>query len=177
MTLPNGVRVVSVKFNPVGRAQTFIANDLPADVTPRSGDAIVVQCDSGALVWLTAVPDETTADSQVLRRDTSGATWTNVSAASDRGVLVSLVVGEGGDSPGAADHPAFHGVRLHLNDVRLRGTASTAGDKATRFAITSAISPLLESASVGTLVPVSLSLVASEPGRVTIYPPEFEFDP
>ena len=47
MTTPNSARVVSVKFNPVGRAQTFIADDLPPDVTPRTGEAVVVQGDSG----------------------------------------------------------------------------------------------------------------------------------
>jgi cell fate regulator YaaT (PSP1 superfamily) len=50
MTIPNGVRVVSVKFGPVGRAQTFIADDLPSDVTPRKGDAVVVHGDSGPAV-------------------------------------------------------------------------------------------------------------------------------
>jgi cell fate regulator YaaT (PSP1 superfamily) len=50
MTVPNGVRVVSVKFNPVGRAQTFVASDLPSDITPRAGDAVVVHGDSGPAV-------------------------------------------------------------------------------------------------------------------------------
>ena len=50
MTAPNGVRVVSVKFNPVGRAQTFIADDLPAGVRPRAGDAVVVHGDHGPAV-------------------------------------------------------------------------------------------------------------------------------
>ena len=50
MTVPNSMRLVSVKFNPVGRAQTFIADDLPSDVTPRAGDAVVVNGDSGPAV-------------------------------------------------------------------------------------------------------------------------------
>jgi len=39
-----------VKFNPVGRAQTFIADDLPSEVTPHAGDAIVVHTDGGSAV-------------------------------------------------------------------------------------------------------------------------------
>ena len=51
MTPPPAVRrLVSVKFNPVGRAQTFVADDLPGRVPPRAGDAVVVQCDSGPAV-------------------------------------------------------------------------------------------------------------------------------
>jgi cell fate regulator YaaT (PSP1 superfamily) len=50
MTPQNSGRLVSVKFNSVGRAQTFIADDLPADVTLRAGDAVVVQCDNGPAV-------------------------------------------------------------------------------------------------------------------------------
>jgi cell fate regulator YaaT (PSP1 superfamily) len=50
MTTPNTVRVVSVKFNAVGRAQTFVADDLPSDVTPRAGDAIVVHGENGSAV-------------------------------------------------------------------------------------------------------------------------------
>jgi hypothetical protein len=140
---------------------------------------VVMACDSGALLWLTAVPDATTAGSQVLRRDAGAVTWTAVGAAADRGALVSLVVAAGG-AGAVAGHPAFHGVQLHLNGVRVRGTrgaAGSAGDKETRFDIAAAIAPLLQSAPAGTVVPVSLSLVASEQSRVTIYPPEFEFDP
>jgi len=50
MTVPNSGRLVSVKFNPVGRAQTFIADDLPSAVTPRPGESIVVHCESGPAV-------------------------------------------------------------------------------------------------------------------------------
>ena len=50
MTGPGGVRVVSVKFNPVGRAQTFVADDLPSDVTLRAGDSVVVHGDNGPAV-------------------------------------------------------------------------------------------------------------------------------
>ena len=50
MTGPDGVRVVSVKFNPVGRAQTFVADDLPSDVTLRAGDSVVVHGDNGPAV-------------------------------------------------------------------------------------------------------------------------------
>ena len=53
MTVPNTVnagRVVSVKFNPVGRAQTFVADDLPSDVTPRAGESVVVHDENGFAV-------------------------------------------------------------------------------------------------------------------------------
>lgn len=53
MTVPDTVntgRLVSVKFNPVGRAQTFIADDLPSDVTLRAGESVVVHGDSGPAV-------------------------------------------------------------------------------------------------------------------------------
>jgi len=50
MTPPSAARLVSVKFNPVGRAQTFLAGDLPADATPRVGDQVVVQTDGGPAV-------------------------------------------------------------------------------------------------------------------------------
>jgi cell fate regulator YaaT (PSP1 superfamily) len=46
----NTGRFVSVKFNPVGRAQTFVADDLPSDVMPRPGESIVVHCDAGTAV-------------------------------------------------------------------------------------------------------------------------------
>jgi len=142
---------------------------------------VAVQCDSGTLLWLTALPGDATAGNQVLRRAAGDVVWTAVAAASNRGALVSLVTASSSDDPGAmAGHPAFHGVRLHLGGVRLRGVlplAGSAGDKETRFSIAAAIAPMLQSGTVGPLVPVSLSLVSSEPGRVTVYPPEFEFDP
>jgi cell fate regulator YaaT (PSP1 superfamily) len=50
MTPPRAARLVSVKFNAVGRAQTFVADDLPAAVTARAGDAVVVHCDTGPAV-------------------------------------------------------------------------------------------------------------------------------
>lgn len=142
---------------------------------------VIVQCDNGTLLWLTAVPGEATAGSQVLRRAAGDVVWTAVGAASDRGALVSFVTASGADGSGAiAGHTAFHGVQVHLGGVRLRGAlpqAGSAGEKETRFSIAAAIAPMLQSASAGMLVPVSLSLVSSEPGRVTVYPPEFEFDP
>jgi len=51
--MPNAAspgRIVSVKFNAVGRAQTFVADDLPPGVTPRAGDSVVVHCESGPAV-------------------------------------------------------------------------------------------------------------------------------
>jgi cell fate regulator YaaT (PSP1 superfamily) len=46
----HAARLVSVKFNAVGRAQTFIADDLPSGVVPQVGDAIVVHAEGGAAV-------------------------------------------------------------------------------------------------------------------------------
>jgi cell fate regulator YaaT (PSP1 superfamily) len=40
-------RLVSVKLTPVGRAQTFLLDDLPAGTVPRVGQQIVVQTDNG----------------------------------------------------------------------------------------------------------------------------------
>jgi cell fate regulator YaaT (PSP1 superfamily) len=40
-------RLVSVKFNAVGRTQTFVADDLPPGAAPRVGDAVVVHADGG----------------------------------------------------------------------------------------------------------------------------------
>ena len=141
---------------------------------------VVVQCESGALVWLTAVPTEATAGTQVLRRAAGDAVWTAVGAAADRGASVAFVTPSGApDAGGGADH-AFHGVRLRLGGVRLRGGSpppGSAGDRETHFSLATALTPLVQSAPAGTLVPVSLSLVSSERGRVTVYPPLFEFDP
>jgi len=50
MSAPTRSRLVTVKLNPVGRAQTFLADDLPADVTPQKGDRIVVHTDGGPAV-------------------------------------------------------------------------------------------------------------------------------
>jgi cell fate regulator YaaT (PSP1 superfamily) len=44
MTVP-AERLVSVKFNAVGRAQSFVADDLPSEAAPRVGDAVVVHAD------------------------------------------------------------------------------------------------------------------------------------
>jgi len=43
-------RLLSVKLTPVGRAQTFLLDDLPAETVPRSGDPVVVQTDAGPAV-------------------------------------------------------------------------------------------------------------------------------
>jgi cell fate regulator YaaT (PSP1 superfamily) len=47
---PAAARLVSVKFHPVGRAQTFVGDDLPAGTVPRAGDAVLVQTDGAAAV-------------------------------------------------------------------------------------------------------------------------------
>jgi cell fate regulator YaaT (PSP1 superfamily) len=43
-------RLVSVKFNAVARAQTFVADDLPTGVVPHAGESIVVHSDGGSAV-------------------------------------------------------------------------------------------------------------------------------
>jgi cell fate regulator YaaT (PSP1 superfamily) len=43
----NSPRVVCVKLTPVGRVQTHVLADLPADQVPRPGDQVVVQAESG----------------------------------------------------------------------------------------------------------------------------------
>jgi len=43
-------RLVSVKLTPVGRAQVFLLDDLPAETTPQPGQQIVVQTDGGPAV-------------------------------------------------------------------------------------------------------------------------------
>jgi cell fate regulator YaaT (PSP1 superfamily) len=50
MTVRPSGRLVSVKFNPVGRTHTFIADDLPAGASPRHGDSVVVHGDAGPAV-------------------------------------------------------------------------------------------------------------------------------
>jgi hypothetical protein len=156
-----------------------------ADFTPQAvvgaGTAwVVVECNSGAVVWLTAVPSEATAGIQVVRRATGDARWTGVGAAADRGGVVSFVTPAGAPESGTGADQAFHGVRLRLGGVRLRGgprLPGSPGEKETHFSIATALTPIVQSAPAGTLVPVALSLVSSERGRVTVYPPAFEFDP
>jgi hypothetical protein len=141
---------------------------------------VVVQCESGALVWLTAVPTEATTGTRVLRRAAGDAVWTAVGAAVDRGARVSFVTPSGAPGAGGGADQAFHGVRLRLGGVRLRGGSpapGSAGDRETHFSIATALMPLIQPAAAGTIVPVSLSIVSSERGRVTVYPPLFEFDP
>lgn len=141
---------------------------------------VVVQCETGALVWLTAVPSDATAGTQVLRRAAGDAVWTAVGAAANRGGVMSFVTPSGAPGAGAVADHAFHGVQLRLGGTRLRGgspPAGSAGERETRFSIGTTLGPLVQSAAAGTLVPVSLSLVSSERGRVTVYPPAFEFDP
>jgi cell fate regulator YaaT (PSP1 superfamily) len=43
-------RFVAVKFHPVGRAQTFVADDLPPGQAPQPGDPIVVHADNGPAI-------------------------------------------------------------------------------------------------------------------------------
>ena len=48
MSAPGRVPLVAVKLTPVGRAQTYLAGDLPAAVKP--GDRVIVQTDGGTAV-------------------------------------------------------------------------------------------------------------------------------
>ena len=50
MSASDPARLLSVKLTPVGRAQTFLLDDLPAKTVPRSGDPVVVQTDAGPAV-------------------------------------------------------------------------------------------------------------------------------
>jgi hypothetical protein len=137
---------------------------------------VAAQCDDGTLLWLTNTPGETTKGKRVLRRSAKDLEWVAVSAASDRGAAASLTT-SGPDAP--AGSPAFAGVRLFLGSTRLRGAmpaAGSAGERETRFDITAAVRPIVQSGT-GSSVAVGLSLASSERGRVTVYPPEIEFDP
>ena len=57
---PPQVRFVSVKFSPIGRAQTFLLNDLLfPDTPPAPGDKVVVQWEAGCAVGsIVATPSE-----------------------------------------------------------------------------------------------------------------------
>lgn len=140
---------------------------------------VAVQCDDGALLWLTSNPGPATAGSRVLRRAPGEVAWTAVGAASDRGAAASLTVASEAGADAAPGPPAFHGVRLYFENTRLHGSAAapgSRGDKETRFNIVDAVQQIVQSGAGGS-VPVTLSLMSNEPGRVTVYPPEFEFDP
>ena len=137
---------------------------------------VATQCDDGALLWLTNTPGETTNGNRMVRRSAKEPEWVALSAASDRGAAASLTTPEP-DAP--AGSPAFGGVRLFLGSARLRGASPAAGspgDRETHFDITAAVQPTIQSGT-GSSVAVTLSLVSSERGRVTVYPPEIEFDP
>src|SRR3984957_20319718 len=45
--MSTSARLVSVKLNPVGRAQTLLFGDLPPNSNPRPGDQVVVQAETG----------------------------------------------------------------------------------------------------------------------------------
>ena len=163
--LPSGVRrVVRVDFDHpevVGAGPVWVA----------------AQCVDGALLWLTNTPSDATAGNRVLRRAAGNVVWAAVSAASDRGAAAALTTTSGPDGP--AGPPVFHGVRLYLGNARLHGispVAGSSGDKERHFDIVEAIRPIVQSGA-GSSVGITLSLASSERGRVTVYPPEFEFDP
>ena len=53
-------RLVSVRFSPIGRPQTFLLNDLLfADASPAAGDKVVVQSDGvSALGAVVPTPED-----------------------------------------------------------------------------------------------------------------------
>jgi cell fate regulator YaaT (PSP1 superfamily) len=55
VSVPIPAPLVAVKLSPVGRAQTFLLQDLPGNAVPRTGDRVVVHTDSGDAVG-TVVP-------------------------------------------------------------------------------------------------------------------------
>ena len=154
-----------------------------AGVVSAGAAWVSAQCGNGALLWLTLVPDATTSAGQVLKRAAGQVQWNAVSAAAGRGAVAALVTAEvAADSGATSADPSFHGVQLRLDNQRLQGARpapGARGDKETHFDITSALTPLvqpLQHSPAGALQPVTLNLVSSEAGRVTVYPPEFEFD-
>ena len=151
-------RVDFVRATPIGAGALWIA----------------LQCDSGSLLWLTFAPDATTSDSLVLRREPRQAAWTSVSAAAGRGTMLSLVSASAANSAySQTATDAFHGVQLRLGAHRLRGAAA---GKETHFNVATVLGPLASTTTVGALAPIALTLASSEAARVTIFPPEFEFD-
>src|SRR5947208_15723346 len=50
VSAPSRVPLVAVKLTPVGRAQTFLLGEHPAQSMPRSGDRVVVQTEGGTAV-------------------------------------------------------------------------------------------------------------------------------
>src|SRR5207247_7756554 len=50
VSVSDPARLVSVKLTPVGRAQVFLLDDLPADTKPQPGQQIVVQTEGGPAV-------------------------------------------------------------------------------------------------------------------------------
>jgi hypothetical protein len=162
-------RIVRVDFDPT-RPPLLSAG--PAWVT--------LQCDTGALLWMTPEPSDATPAHAVSRRAGGDLTWVGVPAAAERGASVAFVTAAALTDAAPDDPNAFHGARLYCAGTRLRGAPpppGAPGQKETHFSVAPALAPLLAAGALGSLVPIQLSLVSSERGRVTVYPPEFEFDP
>jgi hypothetical protein len=142
---------------------------------------VSLQCDTGSLLWMTPEPSSATPGLGVSRRSGSDLTWVSVPAAAERGASVALVTAATTTTNATAnDAIAFHGVRLYSGGLRLRGAPpppGAPGPKETHFSIATVLAPLRPPGAHGHLVPIELALVSSERGRVTVYPPEFEFDP
>ena len=138
---------------------------------------VAAQCDDGALLWLTNTPGETTNGNRMVRRSARRSRMGGAERGVGSGRCGIADQLSGPDAP--AGSPAFGGVRLFLGSARLRGVSPAAGspgDRETHFDITAAVQPTIQSGT-GSSVAVTLSLVSSERGRVTVYPPEIEFDP
>ena len=162
-------RMVRVDFDPT---QPPLVSAGPAWVT--------LQCDTGSFLWMTPQPSGTLPGRAVSRRTGSDLTWVSVPAAAERGASIAFVTAAAVTDATPDDPSAFHGVRLYCASTRLRGSPpppGAPGQKETHFSIAPALTPLLADGGLGSLVPIELSLVSSERGRVTVYPPEFEFDP
>jgi len=160
-------RLARVDFDPT---QPPLVSAGPAWVT--------LQCDTGAFLWMT--PSGTLPGHAVSRRTGGDLAWVSVPAAAERGASLAVVTAAPVPNATADDPNAFHGVRLYSAGIRLRGAApppGARGQKETHFSVAPALAPLRPEGAHGSLIPIELSLVSSERGRVTVYPPEFEFDP
>lgn len=135
---------------------------------------LCAECKSGVLLWLTVPESAAAAASAVLRRVPGELVWSPFAAGS--GAAVAALV----TRSGSADGDAFHGVRLFHGSQRLLGTQpqpGAAGEDETHFEVASAIEATLLAGAAGTLVPVKIAVRSSERARVTVYPPEVEFEP
>ena len=50
MNMPAPLRFVTAKLSPMSRAVTYVADDLPSDITPRKGDQMIVRTEDGPAI-------------------------------------------------------------------------------------------------------------------------------